>query len=266
MTQPRYETILTELLGNGTLVVTLNRPDAGNATNTQMGRDLRDMWATVADPASTVRCVILTGGTGKVFSAGGDLKERNGMTNDQWAQQHAIFQASRRGLLECAVPVIAAVNGHAYAGGCETVLACDFAYAVRGARFALTEVTLGIMPGSGGTQYLPRVVGQPRAMEIILTGEPFPAERALEWGMVNSLFDDTDSLMQAAHATAARIAANAPLSIRQAKKSIRTGLQMDIKSALAFEIEAYNRLIGTEDRIEGVKAFREKRKPVFKGA
>ncbi|WP_420996323.1 enoyl-CoA hydratase/isomerase family protein [Cupriavidus sp. 30B13] len=263
-THETYETIETALSDNGTLVVTLNRPQASNATNTQMGREMRDMWARVAAPGSGVHCVILTG-AGRAFSAGGDLKERNGMTNEQWQQQHAIFEASRRGLIECPVPVIAAVNGHAYAGGCETVLACDFAYAVRSARFALTEVTLGIMPGSGGTQYLPRVVGQPRAMEIILTGLPFSAEQAREWGMVNELFDDAPSMLQAALATAARIAQNAPLSIRQAKKSIRTGLQLDIRSALQFEVEAYNRLVGTEDRREGVKAFQEKRKPVFTG-
>lgn len=258
------ETITTRLTEEGTLVVTLNRPEVSNATNTQMGREMRDMWARVAAPGSGVRCVVLTG-AGRVFSAGGDLKERNGMTDAQWQQQHAIFEASRRGLIECPVPVIAAVNGHAYAGGCETVLACDFAYAVRSARFALTEVTLGIMPGSGGTQYLPRVVGQPRAMEIILSGQPFSAEQALQWGMVNQLFDDADSLLEGALAIARRIGENAPLSIRQAKKAIRTGLQLDIRSALMFEVEAYNRLVGTEDRREGVLAFKEKRKPVFTG-
>jgi enoyl-CoA hydratase len=162
------------------------------------------------------------------------------------------------------VPVIAAVNGHAYGGGCETVLACDFAYAVRGARFALPEVTLGIMPGAGGTQFLPRAVGERRAKEIVLSGRPFSAEQAMEWGMVNHV-SERGALMDDVLATAEAIGANAPLSIRQAKKSIHHGLQMDIRRALWFEIEAYNRLVDTEDRREGVLAFNEKRKPVFKG-
>jgi enoyl-CoA hydratase/carnithine racemase len=162
------------------------------------------------------------------------------------------------------VPVIAAVNGHAYAGGLEKVLACDFAYAVKTARFALTEVTLGIMPGAGGTQLLPRAVGERRAKEIILTGKPFGAEEALAWGIVNRLCEP-ETLMPEVLATAATIAGNAPLSVRQAKKSIHHGLQMDLKNALLFEIEAYNRLVPTEDRQEGIRAFNEKRKPVFKG-
>jgi enoyl-CoA hydratase len=160
--------------------------------------------------------------------------------------------------------VIAAVNGHAYAGGLETVLVCDFAYAVRTARFALNEVTIGIMPGGGGTQTLPRVVGERRAKEIILTGTPFSAEQALEWGVVNRVCE-ADGLMEAVVRTARAISANAPLSVRQAKKSIHHGLQMDLRRGFMFEIEAYNRLVDTEDRREGVLAFNEKRKPVFKG-
>jgi enoyl-CoA hydratase len=160
--------------------------------------------------------------------------------------------------------VIAAVNGHAYAGGLEVMLYCDFAYAVKTARFALTEVTLGIMPGGGGTQNLPRAIGERRAKEIILTGKPFSAEQAHAWGMVNQLCEPGQALADAL-ATARVIAANAPLSVRQAKKSIHYGLQMDLTTAYRFEIEAYNQLIDTQDRHEGVRAFNEKRKPVFRG-
>jgi enoyl-CoA hydratase len=263
--EKKYDTILTELTDDAVLIVTFNRPEVSNATNTQMGRDMVDMWGFANAKASGVRCVILTGAGTRAFSAGGDLKERNGMTPEQWEAQHEIFEANRRGLLDCPVPVIAAVNGSAYGGGCETVLACDFAYAVKTARFALTEVTLGIMPGSGGTQNLPRKAGTARAMEIIFTGLPFSAEDAAAWGIVNKVCDDHESLLRDVRATASRIAGNAPLSIRQAKKSIRTGMQMDIRSALLFEVEAYNRLVGTQDRLEGVRAFAEKRKPVFTG-
>ena len=259
-----YETILTETPGEHLLKVTLNRPEVGNAKNTQMGLDLLDLWTSLIDDPGDIRCVILTGAGDRVFCAGGDLKQRHGLSPKQWRHQHEIFERGRDALLDCPVPVIAAINGHAYAGGLETVLVCDFAYAVAFARFALTEVTIGIMPGGGGTQTLPRVVGERRAKEIILTGKPFTAARALDWGILNRICEP-DELMPAVMETAQAICDNAPLSIRQAKKSIHNGLQMDLKRGFMFEIEAYNRLVDTEDRREGVLAFNEKRKPRFKG-
>ena len=186
------------------------------------------------------------------------------MTQAQWQAQHEIFERQYWALLDCPLPVLAALNGHAFAGGLEMALACDFVYAVKTARFALTEVTLCIMPGAGGTQLLPRAVGERRAKEIILTGKPFGAEEAHAWGIVNKLCD-AESLMPEVLATAATIAGNAPLSVRQAKKSIGYGMQMDLRTAFRFEIEAYNRLVPTDDRQEGIRAFNEKRKPQFKG-
>jgi enoyl-CoA hydratase/carnithine racemase len=260
-----YETILVETIERHLLLVTLNRPEVGNAKNTQMGLDTLDVWTSLINDPGDIRCVVLTGAGEKIFCAGGDLKQRKGMTQAEWQHQHEIFERSRDALLGSPVPVIAAVNGHAYGGGCETVLACDFAYAVRGARFALPEVTLGIMPGAGGTQFLPRAVGERRAKEIILTGKPFSAEQAMDWGMINHV-SEKGALMDDVLATAHAICANAPLSIRQARKSIHHGLQMDISRALWFEIEAYNRLVDTDDRREGVLAFNEKRRPDFKGS
>jgi enoyl-CoA hydratase/carnithine racemase len=186
------------------------------------------------------------------------------MTEQAWRAQHELFERSYWTLIEAPIPVIAALNGHAYAGGLETALSCDFVYAVSTARFALTEVTLGIMPGAGGTQNLPRAVGERRAKEIILTGRPFSAQEALEWGIVNRLVEPA-LLMPTVLETARTISGNAPLSIRQAKKSIHFGLQMELKTAFRFEVEAYNHLVGTEDRLEGVRAYNEKRKPVFRG-
>jgi len=247
------------------LVVTLNRPEVSNAINTQMGRDLLSLWSGLIAAPTEVRAVVLTGAGTKAFCAGGDLKERNGMTKDEWQAQHEIFERQYWALLDCPVPVIGAANGHAYGGGTEILLACDFVYAARTARFALTEVTLGIMPGAGGTQFLPRAVGEARAKEIIFTGKPFSAEDAYGWGLVNRLCETADGVVADALATARTIADNAPLSIRQAKKSIHHGLDMDLKNALLYEIEAYNRLIVTEDRLEGVRAFNEKRKPQFTG-
>jgi enoyl-CoA hydratase/carnithine racemase len=259
-----YETILTETLNDHLLKVTLNRPEVGNAKNTQMGLDLLDLWTTLIDDPGDIRCVILTGAGDRIFCAGGDLKQRKTLNAKQWQHQHEIFERARDALLDCPVPVIAAINGHAYAGGLETVLVCDFAYTVPAARFALTEVTIGIMPGGGGTQTLARRVGEARAKEIILTGKPFSAQQALDWGVVNRVCEP-GTLMENTIETAQAICANAPLSIRQAKKSIHHGLQMDLRRGLMFEIEAYNRLVDTDDRREGVLAFNEKRKPVFKG-
>src|SRR6266699_6723291 len=186
------------------------------------------------------------------------------MTDEMWQAQHLLFERAIRAFTGCPVPVIGAINGASYAGGCELALCCDFLYAAKSARFALTEVTLGIMPGAGGTQLLPRAVGERRAKEIILTGKPFGAEEALDWGILNKLCE-AEALMPDALATAGTIAANAPLSVRQAKKSIVYGMQMDLRTAFLFEIEAYNRIIGTEDRQEGIRAFNEKRKPQFRG-
>ena len=152
----------------------------------------------------------------------------------------------------------------AFAGGLELALCCDFAYASEAARFALTEVTLGIMPGAGGTQNLPRAVGTRRAKELILTGTPFTAQEALGWGMVNKVCAD-DRLMDEVLAVARRIAGNAPISVRQAKKSIDKATELDRSTGYAFELEAYYRTVVTEDRQEGINAFNEKRKPRYQG-
>jgi len=261
---PRYETLLLERSGEHVLQVTLNRPAALNAINTQMGRDQLDLWTRLAADAGGIRCVVLTGTGERAFCAGGDLKERNGMTDAAWRAQHEIFERAFMALVECPLPVIAAVNGHAFGGGLEMALCCDFIYAVGTARFALSEVSLGIMPGGMGTQNLPRAVGERRAKELILCARPFSAAEGLEWGLVNRVCEPA-KLLEEALATAAAIAGNGPLSVRQAKESIHYGLGMDLMTGYRFEIEAYNRLVDTDDRREGVRAFNEKRKPRFEG-
>ena len=260
----QFETIAVEMSEEGLLRVTLKRPDVRNAINTQMGLDLRAIFRPLVFDAGNVRCVVVTGAGDKAFCAGGDLKERNGMTDAQWRAQHAVFEEAFYAVMDSSVPVIAAVNGAAFGGGCELALACDFIYVASNARFALTETTLGIMPGCGGTQNLPRSVGERRAKELILTGRAFSAAEAFEWGMVNRVCDAAE-LVPAALETAKAICANAPVSVRQAKKAIHYGLNVDLRTGLAFEIESYNRTVVTEDRLEGVRAFGEKRKPQFKG-
>ncbi len=244
--------------------VTLNRPEVANALNTQMGEELFAYFEALALEPSRLRCVILTGAGEKAFCAGGDLKQRLGMSIEAWTAQHLVFERMARALVACPVPVIAAVNGAAYGGGCEIAAACDFIYAASHASFALTEVTLGIIPGAGGTQTLARAVGERRARELILTGRAFSADDAKQWGLVNAVFP-LDDLLSEAGRVADRIAANAPLAVRQAKQAISRGSGMSLADGMAFEIEAYNRLVSTEDRAEGVEAFNQKRPPRFRG-
>jgi enoyl-CoA hydratase/carnithine racemase len=259
-----YATLQTTEPQPHTLLVTLNRPEIANAMNTRMGLDLLGLFDSINAAPNRQRCIVLTGSGPRAFCAGGDLKERLGMSDQQWQDQHLIFERAIRAIIQCPVPTIAAVNGAAYAGGMEIALCADFVYAAEHARFALTEVTLGIMPGAGGTQNLPRAVGARRAKEILLTGKPFTAQQAFEWGMVNRICA-ADALLAEALETAATIAANAPISTRQIKQSVNYGLNMDLASGMMFEIEAYNRMVPTEDRREGIRAFNEKRKPNFQG-
>jgi enoyl-CoA hydratase len=259
-----YETLALSEPARQVLQIALNRPAVANAMNTRMGLDLLDVFTDLAARPDAYRAVVVTGAGERAFCAGGDLKERQGMSDEAWQAQHLIFERMIRAVIEAPMPVIAAVNGAAYAGGCELALGCDFIYAARSARFALTEVTLGIMPGAGGTQNLPRAVGLRRAKEVLLTGSPFTAESAYEWGMVNRLCEP-GSVGQDAIRTATVIAANAPISIRQAKRSMHHGIDMSLADGMLFEVEAYNRMVPTEDRREGIASFNEKRKPVFKG-
>jgi enoyl-CoA hydratase/carnithine racemase len=256
------QTLQWSATAGGVLELRLNRPEVSNAINTQMASDLLAAFTWLRGQ-DDVRCVVLTG-AGRNFCAGGDLKERNDMTDAAWAAQHEIIERAILALLDLPIPVIAAVNGAAFGGGCEIVLGADFAYAATDAVFALTEVRLGIMPGAGGTQNLPRAVGLRRANEIIFTARRFAAAQACEWGMINELVEP-DQLVEVVLGVASSIAANAPLAIRQAKKAMRLGLEMDRRTGLFFEIEAYNRLVPTRDRHEGVRAFNEKRQPIFEG-
>jgi len=257
------ETLRIEERAGDVLLATLDRPEVANAFNTGAALELCKFFERFL-AEQPYRCVVITGAGDKAFCAGADLKERSSLSDGQWRSQHEVFERMFRAVRDCPIPVIAAVNGAAYAGGLELVLHCDFAYASKTATFALTEVSLGIMPGGGGTQTLPRVIGERRAKELILAARAFSAEEAHAWGLVNKLCEP-GKLVQEALGAAERIASLAPLAVRQAKQAIRSGLQMDLPSAMKLEVEAYNRLVGTEDRREGLRAFSEKRKPKFKG-
>ena len=241
-------------------VITLNRPERMNALGSELNAELRDAEARFAAD-DEARIGIYIGAGDRAFCAGRDLKE---VASGGAASTPPTAATFERGAVDLGKPMIAAINGAAYGGGCEFALSCDFIYAAEHARFALTEITLGIMPGAGGTMNLPQAVGERRAREIIYTGRPFSAAEGLEWGLVNQVCAANDLLKKTIE-TAESISRNAPISVRQAKKSIAVSTQVDRHVGYMFELEAYNRMVPTEDRLEGVRAFNEKRKPEFKG-
>jgi enoyl-CoA hydratase len=259
-----YRHLLVERSADGHVVtVTLNRPQQMNALNTALGEDLLACFTALAADAEA-RAVVFTGSGDKAFCAGGDLKERNGMTDEAWRAQHVIFEQGALRVLRCPIPVIAAVEGFALAGGCELALLSDFIVASETAVFGVPETTLGIFPGIGGTQLLPRILGAPLAKELIFTGRRLNADEARACGLVNHLVPAGQARATATE-IATTIARNGPIAVRQAKKAIAYGSETDLETGMILAIEAYNATVVTEDRLEGVRAFNEKRRPQFKG-
>ena len=259
-----YKTLnVTRSADDFVVTVELNRPEALNAMNTAMGRDLLRCFEALKWD-TTARAVVFTGAGTKAFCVGGDLKEREGMTDEAWRAQHVIFEEGAFLVLHCPVPVIAAVEGFAMGGGCELAVLSDFIVASETAVFGVPETTLAIFPGIGGTQLLPRIVGGPLAKEMIFTGRRVDAREAKAIGLVNHLVPAGQARAKALE-IAASIADNGPVAVRKAKQAIGWGSETDLETALRLAIEAYNNTVTTEDRLEGVRAFNEKRKPRFKG-
>ena len=257
--------VLLSALSEGVLTLTLNRPEALNSFN----RELLDALSLAIEEAhfnKDARVVILTGRAGKKasFSTGADLKERATMSEDE--VKRFIFKISNTftAVENLNKPVIAAINGFAFGGGLELALACDIRIAAEEARMGLTETSLAIIPGGGGTQRLPRIVGLARAKELILTARRITAEQALAIGLVNRVVPG-DQLLNACRELAGEIAQNGPIAIQQAKFAINKGMDASLEVALNIESNAYWHCIPTEDRLEGLKAFKEKRKPNYKG-
>jgi enoyl-CoA hydratase len=258
-----FETLQLEHYDNDILILTLNRPQVRNAINIDMMNELNQLWQLLRENPEKIKCIIITG-AGNVFCAGADLKERKNITLTVWKDQLAVLRKAITTMLACPIPVISAVNGAAYGGGLEIMLASDFAYAANTAVFAQSEVKWGIMPGALGTQHLPRACGLRRAKELTFTGGSFTAQEALTWGIVNKICEP-NQLLSDVLLTAHTICANAPLAIQQIKKSLNATQQLDIEAGYDFELKAYHRLLLTKDREEGIKAFNEKRKPLFIG-
>jgi enoyl-CoA hydratase/carnithine racemase len=264
VTEASFRTLRLERSADGhVLTVLLYRPEALNAMNTAMGEDLLACFRGPA-AAPEVRAVVFAGSGDRAFCVGGDLKEREGMPDEVWRAQHVIFEQAAMAILRCPSPVIAAVEGFAFGGGWELALLADFVVASEGAIFALPEVTRGIFPGVGGTQLLPRIVGAPLAKELIFTGRRMEAAEARAVGLVNHLVPRGQARVRAAE-LAATIAENGPVAVRQAKKAIAWGSETDLETGMVLAIEAYNATVVTDDRVEGVRAFNERRKPRFQG-
>ena len=246
-----------------TALVTIDRPKALNALNTATLLELEATLRTVEQDAS-VRTLIVTGAGDKAFVAGADIAEMSGYGA---AQGLAFAQLGHRVLaaLEAlAVPTIAAVNGFALGGGCELALACDLIYASSNARLGLPEVSLGVMPGFGGTQRLTRLVGRSRAKELIFTGEPVDAAKARELGLVLEVLPQAE-LLAHCRKVAATIARRGPLAVAQAKRVIDHGADLGLGAANELERQAFGVLFGTTDQKEGMAAFLAKRPPAFQG-
>lgn len=246
-----------------TAILTLNRPEAMNSFNFELLNALKDaVWDIRFQ--SDVRAVIITGAGQKAFSAGADLKERAGMSHEEVRKFIYTIRNLFSDIEALNKPVIAAVNGVALGGGTELLLACDLRIASNTASMGLTETRLAIIPGAGGTQRLPRLVGKGKAKELILTGRRVDAAEAEAISLVNSVCEP-EVLMEEARKLAALICEGGPIALEQAKYAIDAGFETDLNTGLAIESNAYWLTIPTQDRLEGLAAFREKRKPVYQG-
>ena len=256
------ETILIDL-ENGVATITLNRPQTMNAISRKLLQELGDVFEEIAQDADA-RVALITGAGEKSFCTGADLKERAGMRPEEVKVFLQTIGNVFTAIEQFNKPVIAAVNGFAFGGGLELAMAADIRLAAESAIMGLTETRLAIIPGAGGTQRLPRLVGKGKAKELIFTGRRITASEALEIGLVNHVYS-LDRLMEESRKLAATISTGGPIAVQQAKKAINQGLEVDLATGLKIESDAYWVCVPTQDRLEGLAAFKEKRKPVYKG-
>ncbi|MDQ0184579.1 enoyl-CoA hydratase-related protein [Cytobacillus sp. FSL W7-1323] len=259
-----YETIdLKKTHHNQIAILRLNRPQSMNALNTKMASEIVSSLEILKyDP--DLRVIILTAEGDKSFCVGADLKERNGMSQRDWKKQHDIFERVTELIREFPFPIICAVNGYALGGGMEIALSCDMRTANENASFGLPEAKLGLIPGIGGTQMAIRVLPLAIAKEILFTGKRISATEAETYGLVNKVCRE-ESLLEETIKLASEIAENAPLSLKALKKVVNKGADCDLSTGIALELEAYYRCANSNDRLEGIYAFNEKRKPQWQG-
>ncbi|MGN1400602.1 MAG: enoyl-CoA hydratase-related protein [Bacillus sp. (in: firmicutes)] len=248
---------------DGLLMLTLNRADAANSLDRQLLTELKETL-TEAMFNRDIRCLIITASGGKVFCAGADLKERRTLPESEVPAAVAHIGDTISLIEKMPFPVIAAMNGSAFGGGLELALACDFRLASVSASFGLTETSLAIIPGAGGTQRLPRLVGIQRAKEMIYTAKKISAGEAERIGLIMKAVPAGEVLRES-RKLAHSIMENGPVAVRQAKKAIELGMETSLENGLAIERLCYRETIPTEDRLEALNAFAEKRRPIFKG-
>jgi enoyl-CoA hydratase/carnithine racemase len=242
-------------------LITLNRPHADNAITTAMGARLTEVLETIAvHPA--VRAAIITGAGGRAFSMGSDLRQRKGMSKEQWLRQRQDFDRTLYTLRQLRKPILAAVNGLAFGGGCEIAQSTDFIIASETATFGQPEAMIGLAAGGGSPALLPRVLPPGKALQMLMTGDPITAVEAHRLGMVNELHPPGE-LMTAAHRIAEKIASNSPTAVQAVKRAVRMGEGQPIEQSIAIMMEAHWRSAVHPDRVEGIAAFNENRDPVF---
>jgi len=257
-----YTAIVYEL-ADGVATITLNRPDVHNAMNNPMRAELLELFVRLRSDEA-VRAVVVTGAGERAFCAGADIREFLEPPVPTRFREERKRLDFRREMDRCPQPIIAAIRGFALGGGLELALACDIRIAAEDAQLGLTEINLAIIPGGGGTQRLPRLVGRGKALEMILTGMRIPASDALRIGLVERVVPVAE-LLPAAQALAKSIAEKAPIALRYAKEAVVSGLELPLADGLRLENDLATLLRTTEDRVEGARAFVEKRKPKWSG-
>ncbi|WOV86907.1 enoyl-CoA hydratase-related protein [Sporosarcina oncorhynchi] len=248
---------------NNIAYVTINRESMLNCFDYETLHQLQEVTDSISLDQE-VRAVIFTGAGDKAFSAGADLKERKTLNEMEVKRNVKAIRDAFQAIANLPQPTIAAVNGYAFGGGFELMIACDFSIAVEGVKMGLTETSWAIIPGAGGTQRLPRLVGEMRAKELIFTARKFTAEEGLKLGIILEVVE-RENLLAACEQLALSMMENGPVAIQQAKYAITQGMNTDLQTGLAIESKAYEIIIPTEDRLEALQAFSEKRSPVFKG-
>lgn len=264
--QPAQELLQEDhpLADGGTIRIwTLNRPEQRNAISQSLLAEMEGALSGL-NPQNGLRGLIITG-SASAFCAGADLKERATMSQEDVHSFLDRMGRLFRQLETLSVPTLVAINGFCFGGGLEMALCADFRMATEDARMGLTETSLGIIPGAGGTQRLPRIIGQAKAREMILSAERIEATTALQLGLVRELAADSDSLRRSALNWMQKVCENAPLSLVLARQAIEKGMEMSLEDGLKLERELYERTLETEDRLEALQAFKEKRKPRFQG-
>jgi enoyl-CoA hydratase len=259
--EPDQPVLVDYLYGGRVAVVTLNRPHADNAITTELAASLIEVLETIAARA-TVRVAIVTGAGDRAFSVGGDLRQRKSMTKEEWLRQRQVFDRLLYTLRQLRRPVIAAVHGMAYGGGCEIAISCDFIVASDDAMFGQPEAMVGLSAGGGSPVLLPRLLPRGRALQMLMTGQPITAEEAHRLGMVNELHPCGELMNEVLH-IAEQIASNSPTAVQAVKRAVLMGEGEPIEQGAAIMMEAHWRSVVHPDRAEGIRAFNEGREPTF---